>query len=270
MKYEDTPKYWDCLASESLKTSGREAFRDPGLAGLARWYSFVVTRGIALSHGLEVLKLDLWNEVVDRNRDVLSHLTSSRPSHRFHALDISSFMVSEAKVRLGKLVNLLQGDLLHMPYRDSSFDLLLDLSTLDHIDYRHLDCCLNEYDRVLRDYGILVLIFNTDHKINREVFARRRNEFYFNVGSLKTRLAEYFDILEEYAFWDGLIPLVGIEYSEYTTRFKRKMSLCARRPYLAIYEPVVSLLKRFEQSRRFSKSLRPICRMYCILARKNV
>lgn len=105
-----------------------------------------------------VLKVDLWNESVDVQRDILGQLQGGEQ----FGLDISELQCQSAHNRLSD-VKILQGDIRYLPYADSTFNTLLDISTLDHIPTFEAIGAINEYQRVLQAGGVLVLMFAPEH-----------------------------------------------------------------------------------------------------------
>ena len=61
------------------------------------------------------------------------------------------------------------GDVLNLPFRDNSFDLILCINVLEHIkDYKK---ALNEIKRVLKDNGtVIIVVVNSESFINEEIF----------------------------------------------------------------------------------------------------
>ena len=55
-------------------------------------------------------------------------------------------------------VEIMLGDIAGIPFINDNFDVILDLSTIDHIRFDQLDYQLREYRRVLHEKGRLLLI----------------------------------------------------------------------------------------------------------------
>ncbi|RJP65261.1 MAG: class I SAM-dependent methyltransferase [Candidatus Abyssobacteria bacterium SURF_17] len=108
-------------------------------------------RGLLTTNGpVRILKTDLWNEVKKGERYFLDAECS-----RF-AVDISDEICRAAKSDFGNAIFLARSDIEFLPFRTCSFDLIWDISTIDHCD--HPENVLREYQRVLRPGGILLLI----------------------------------------------------------------------------------------------------------------
>jgi 2-polyprenyl-3-methyl-5-hydroxy-6-metoxy-1,4-benzoquinol methylase len=83
----------------------------------------------------------------------------ARRTDRLTAIDIhrESAQVEEMLSRFGLTVDLCEGSLFEMPFRDGEFDALVCLSVLEHVT--ELEAALSEVRRVLRPGGIAVLGF---------------------------------------------------------------------------------------------------------------
>jgi len=153
-----------------------------------------------------LLKVDLWNEGIEVERDVLGLYERSSLFDLF-GIDISNFVCSSAKRRL-KNVHIIQTDIRKLPFRDGSFDIILDLSTLDHIPLSQVQDVLSEYSRVLKKKGVLVLIFWYVSLLRRFIFKLLKiknyedrainGQYFFPLDLIKGIMRSYFYIIEEY------------------------------------------------------------------------
>lgn len=90
------------------------------------------------------------------NGNVIALLQSNlTASVRYYGLDISANMIEEAKRRLGEQVSLQVGDVLHLPYEDQKFDLIICNASFHH--YLNPQKAVNEMKRVLKKDGIIIL-----------------------------------------------------------------------------------------------------------------
>lgn len=64
---------------------------------------------------INLLKIDLWNEGIECQRDILSHFQNDE-NFNLYGIDISPVVLSRAKSRL-KNVNLVQGDIRNLPFK---------------------------------------------------------------------------------------------------------------------------------------------------------
>jgi len=155
-----------------------------------------------------LLKSDLWNEGIDTARDILG-LYQDRNNFELYGIDISPTVCFYAKKRLNN-TNIIQGDIRFLPFRDNSVNIVLDLSTIDHLPENQALKVLHEYFRVLRRGGVLVLVF-WSKSFSVKYLKRLRDsptQFYFSVRRIKNEVKVKFDILEEYA----IATLLGIPY----------------------------------------------------------
>lgn len=89
-------------------------------------------------------------------------LVKSNPNGRNLGIDLSSGMLNRARKRLGRLPHrnyeLEVGSAFHIPSGDEQFDLLLNNYMFDLIAFREMDAILEEFKRVLKKGGKLVLV----------------------------------------------------------------------------------------------------------------
>jgi len=164
-----------------------------------------------------VLKTDLWNEVVDKSRNVLGGLISSGKELDLYGMDISAEICRRAEV-LYKDVQVTRGDVRSLPFADRFFDVVLDLSTIDHIPEGDISRAIEEYQRVLRKDGILVLVFwQKDwffrlldwlvRLVRGKSLVDNQTQFAFSTESIERRLDQGFEILEKSSL-GAIFPLV--------------------------------------------------------------
>ena len=156
---------------------------------------------------VNLLKTDLWNEGIDTGRDILSQYQDDE-KFNLYGMDISHSVSSSAQKR-AESIHVIQGDIRNIASKDSSFDIILDLSTLDHIPLHQVSDAIQEYKRVLKKEGILVLVYCYDSALLRLIFKLRRiedyreqpvrgNVYYFPRSLLKGLVKRDFNILEEF------------------------------------------------------------------------
>jgi SAM-dependent methyltransferase len=94
------------------------------------------------------LKTDCFNESIDRPiiLDGLAKLIE---------YDQQTITIATNK---NPSLDVVKGDIRHLPFKDKEFDLILDLSTIDHIAPDDLEETLDGYARVLEKGGQLLLI----------------------------------------------------------------------------------------------------------------
>ena len=134
----------------------------------------------------KILKADCFNEA----RNVFPVVPLYRNAI---CVEINQDLVNEAKE---KGINAVLGDIRNLSFEDESFDLVVDLSTIDHI--WEVEKVIKEYNRVLRPKGILLIVcwFNTTGKIieTRDEYGM---QYFFLLDDFKKVLLKFFDIINE-------------------------------------------------------------------------
>jgi len=104
---------------------------------------------------------------------------SRRMGWDYTGLDISAQMLIQSKRNASKLI---QGDGEEIPIKSSTFDTVICLHTF-HFIPRPMRC-IQESIRVLRDEGLLILIFETDNWIRRLTLKTgifQSDQYYFRI-----------------------------------------------------------------------------------------
>ncbi len=101
-----------------------------------------------------VLKTDLWNESVSTEREMLAYFKKACQV----GTDISSVVCKGAYAR-NKALFVSQGDVRNLPLKDGSFDVILDISTIDHVSEDDAVKVIAEYSRLLSKNGVLFLLY---------------------------------------------------------------------------------------------------------------
>ena len=73
-----------------------------------------------------------------------------------YGIDLSRGMLSIAKRNLKK-TNLVRGNYLRLPFKDNTFDGIINIASLVHIPHQDKFLALNEFKRVLKPKGILYI-----------------------------------------------------------------------------------------------------------------
>ncbi len=167
----------------------------------------------AVERGLErlsndravILKTDLWNECLGAPRNVLGRLAATS-QHRLLAVELSHQRCVEAR-RLVPQVGSVAGSITALPFRSDSVDLLLDLSTIDHVPEAAVSAAIDEYTRVLHRGGVLVLVsWQSSAPIKLRLWLKRRlgipenpGQHYHARGALRSLCADRLTVTEEFA-----------------------------------------------------------------------
>ena len=121
-------------------------------------------------------------------------------------LDLSYNQLKRFGNIYGLRSNRICGDVLNLPFKDNTFDLILCINLLEHVV--DIEGGLKELHRVLKDEGILiVVVVNRESIINEEVF----NDFriYHRALSLRDLEVEGFEIVRYITFY-FLPPILKI------------------------------------------------------------
>lgn len=138
-------KYWDKRNADRTPQASSEYNK-----GRHRYLRSLITR----THGT-ALKLDLWNEggrkgVFDvglfKTFDVIG-------------MDIAEVACAKAQ-KENPWISLMNSTVELLPLRGKSVDVILDISTSDHIPYQAFCRVVQDYARVLKERGELLMIFN--------------------------------------------------------------------------------------------------------------
>ncbi len=101
------------------------------------------------------LKLDLWNE---GGRKGVFDIGLFK-TFTVIGMDIAKVACTKARAE-NPWMNLLNGTIERLPYRDQSIDVVLDLSTSDHVPLSSFCRVVEDFARILTDGGALLMIFN--------------------------------------------------------------------------------------------------------------
>ena len=138
------------------------------------------TEGIAL-------KLDLWNE---GGRKGVFDIGLFK-TFNVIGMDIAEVACAQARAE-NPWMSLFNGTIVHLPFRDKSIDVILDISTSDHIPLESFRRVVEDFARILTDGGDLIMIFN-----NRLPGTPRLTEiadYWFTEEEVKEALSECFNI----------------------------------------------------------------------------
>ncbi len=218
-----------------------------------------------------LLKTDLWNEGIDDLAwQIYELLGDNKVSFEVVGIDISPITCRLAETRMHtERLMVVCTDVRELPFRDNTYDAILDASTLDHIPPDDVANVISEYERILKGGGTLVLIFDSVTfrwvRYLRKIFNRfRRKEdngyrFWWQLSpiSIKAKLsAAGFTVLDELPL--GILtvsPLfLKILYGSYKVRFARRF---------------LQTMGRIIHFTSTSKYLFPLSSQYLIFTRKQ-
>jgi SAM-dependent methyltransferase len=159
-----------------------------------------------------VLKTDLWNECLGGARDIAGHFHESRGCC-FIGVDLAYEVCAEARSRV-PAAHVVQADIRSLPFRSGSFDAVLDLSTLDHLPEGGVGVAIDEYRRVLRLRGVLLLVFwqrsfvVKQRLLLKRLLGRREKagQQYFARAAVRAKCREALVVVKEFVSGSLLIP----------------------------------------------------------------
>ena len=150
---------WDNNALEKIK-GGKINIYNFYIFDLYKKLTNKFIEGVVNESSIKVLKTDLWDFVVEKDRDILSYLYSLRCNWEYCGIDISEEIINKAKsLTKNKQFNFLFSDIRRLEYNNNSFDLVFDFSTIDHVLESELEQVIKEYYRVLKPGGKVLIIF---------------------------------------------------------------------------------------------------------------
>ena len=213
------------------------------------------------SNRINLLKTDLWNEGIRTDREVMSGYQDNK-RFNLYGIDVSRLTCYSAQEK-NKKINIIRGSIRSLPFRDSYFDVVLDLSTLDHVPENEVSGVIQGYKQVLKKDGILILIFWYPSVLQRLVskLGKLTNQdqpiglvqYYFPVSPLKDEVKRDFDILEEFC----LGTLLNI-HNRVTAPILESLP-----------ESVYNLILNIEYSKISTRLLRGLAGLYALIARRR-
>lgn len=137
-----------------------------------------------------VLKADAFNEATRRYRTPISELVPDAC-----CIEIEAATVAQARVNCPKL-DIRQGDVRDLPWEAGTFDLVVDLSTIDHI--QEPGTALREYARVLKARGVLLIVawVNMAPGTVSGESGYGGTQYFFDVRNFRKALREWFDVVD--------------------------------------------------------------------------
>ena len=159
----------------SFQKRRTSAFKD---AIFVRIYSEVINgvrRNYLRKSKQKVLKTDLWNEGVQPRRALLGRAITGEKDLQepeLFGMDLSVQTCEMAKERLSDRVMIVCASITHLPFRAQGFDLITDVSTIDHIPPSYTQRTLAQYDNMLINGGMLIIIFDSRLNLFSEIYHR--------------------------------------------------------------------------------------------------
>lgn len=149
-----TPDYWNALAGRMREPQFQEQ-----LALYKRREHLDLIHAWAPRAAASLLKTDLFEEGFGQDL-LLDSLAAT--AARSVGIDISAVTAAAAKARVPG-ASYLVGDACALPFREGSFDLIVSISTLDHLPLDSFPRAIDELARVLSPGGCLILTLDSRH-----------------------------------------------------------------------------------------------------------
>lgn len=181
------PDYWDTLTERigqpQFQAQIARYKREEHLALVGRWAPAEVAR---------LLKTDLFEEAQGEDL-LLDALGGARRT--VVGMDISAVTASAAKKRVPG-ASYVAGDVSALPLGEGCFDLIVSISTLDHLPVAVFPRAIGELGRVLAPGGCLILTLDSRHNplhvlsnVIRRRLGRIHAEHCYTIGEVATALA---------------------------------------------------------------------------------
>jgi SAM-dependent methyltransferase len=187
--------YWDKYVNNYQQD--RKNIQDWTNQYIKSFYLQLVNRALGQlkpAKDLRVLKVDLWNEGVETSRDILGNFAGVEAV----GFDLSKTICRMAKNRLHNS-SVAQATCQSLPFASGKFDLVLDLSTIDHIPFDYAGEIFSEYYRVLKPEGLLAMAFWRSNLVTKYFLNPPSEQLYFDKKKVAAELeSNGFNIVSSY------------------------------------------------------------------------
>ena len=214
---------------------------------------------------IAILKVDLWNEGIDFKRNILKHLVKNE--NALYGIDISYKTCSLAQ-QYTKGINVSQGTIDNLGFKPESFDMVLDLSTLDHLPQEKLPEVLAEYSRVLKSKGVFILVFDWWGIVWSLYMlylkkVRGHKDYFFKGTNIPSRYIHPIKIMKKITEQNGfeIKNEYCIDYTGWTwNRVTKPFWVCVSDKW---YDRILDV-----EYSGLSKWMRPFAKQYVVIAQK--
>lgn len=150
-------EFWDKIALHGDYQN--KALRDY----MTSQYANLISRWLGTVRNKSILKTDVYEEAF-HNKSVLEIF---RWGNRITGIDVSKIVINKVKEKpcFNYIRSLKVGDRKNRIFKKSEFDIVLSLSTLDHLPKNELSQALNSINYELKKCGMLILSLNNSHNI---------------------------------------------------------------------------------------------------------
>jgi SAM-dependent methyltransferase len=250
---------WDAAAAHfrrRYESTGKSRFRFKDYA-FREVYGNLITQTMRLLPGdPKVLKTDLWNEGIEDGRSLAGYVKEGDLSPI--CADISQYVCESANRLRNSGFHPVQATILAPPFRDE-FDLILDVSTVDHMPKELRRVWMESEARLLRGSGILLISFdcrlNLFNELYHRLFTRKiYPEWTLAPSEIREQLRVLgFQLIREHAifiagfFWGThrpLFPLAGILRRKRVFSWLTHVELSKLSRWLSFFAPQYIIVAR--------------------------
>jgi SAM-dependent methyltransferase len=133
-----------------------------------------------------ILKTDCYNEAF--KRPIITTQPAKLIEYNQKHIDLA--------LKNNPKLNIIHGDVRKLPYKDNEFDLVMDLSTIDHIHPQDLSKVISEYNRCLMKNGTLLIIVWLTLVPKPIKSWKSTNQYFFDYDTFKKEL-HYFSTIRQ-------------------------------------------------------------------------
>ena len=167
----DEPKYWGHLAE---KMANGQQFDEALAEQYQRIHLDLITKWTDTTNSQTILKTDLFAEALCPSRAFLWDLLKRKSN--ITGIDISANIPSRARTNAahyaaGSSAEYMICDVRQLPFADTSFDLIVSDSTLDHFGNKaDIATALSELSRTLKPGGTLIITMDNKGNLTEPLF----------------------------------------------------------------------------------------------------
>ncbi|MBK9272870.1 MAG: class I SAM-dependent methyltransferase [Saprospiraceae bacterium] len=151
--------------------------------------------------GLNVLKTDAYNELLDI--PIEGGIAPNLGNQNITLLEYEVLYVNKVR-KLIPEIEVVEGDIRKLPFENNTFDVLMDFSTIDHIQPKDLEQTLRGYKNVVKRKGDVIIVswVTTNSTVYEETLERGKTwhtlcQFFFDYKSLSKMMRNIFDDVKE-------------------------------------------------------------------------
>jgi SAM-dependent methyltransferase len=235
---------------------GRFQFKDYAFRAV---YGELIRETIKLvpdSHN--VLKTDLWNEGIEDGRSLAEYAQEGGEGSSLVCVDISRYVCESANRLKNSGFEPIQGTLLAPPIR-TGFDLILDVSTVDHMPKNLRKIWISSEASLLKPGGILLISFDCrlnmfDELYHRHFTRKKYPEWTLVPSEIHAQLKAYgLSVVRQHSifiagfFWGThrpFFPLAGLLKRRQVFKLLRDTELSNRSRWLPFLAPQYVIVAR--------------------------